>query len=188
MDLHSADGQVRYAEQLRPLLDKLPAGLLRQLLYKRLDDLLGIQTPHPARPRTQETPRRSGPRHSQRQPQGLNATRFAVALLLQNPQLGADPELTTDWADSDIPGANFLLELLEQTREQPDISVAQLLERYRDTDNEKAVRKLVAIPLGLPENADIAAELRGALQRLSDKARKARLRMRIRGDQPGGRE
>ncbi len=188
MDLHSADGQVRYAEQLRPLLDKLPAGLLRQLLYKRLDDLLGIQTPHPARPRTQETPRRSGPRQSQRQPQGLNATRFAVALLLQNPRLGADPELTTDWADSDIPGANFLLELLEQTREQPDISVAQLLERYRDTDNEKAVRKLVAIPLGLPENADIAAELRGALQRLSDKARKARLRMRIRGDQPGGRE
>ncbi len=180
LDLHSADGKARYAQQLRPLLERLPPGLFRQMLSKRLDELLGVSSglAHPS------MPGRAGPRAPR--PITMNATRFAIALLLRHPHLGEDPELVTDWVDADIPGADFLLRLLETIREHPGVTPARLLEYYRGEDDEKIARRLLAAPLDIPMPADgetaedsLRAELRGALERLSDKARRERLRRLI---------
>ncbi len=185
IDLGSADGKARYAEQLRPLLERLPGGLFRQMLFKRLDDLLGLRA-HAAHG---APARRAGPRPPR--PLTMNATRIAIALLLRHPRLGHDPELVTDWADAGIPGTDFLLRLLEIIREQPEISPARLLEHYRGSDEEPIVRRLFAAPLSIQETGaeavsdeSLRAELRGALQRLSDKARRERIRQRIRGQPP----
>ena len=181
-DLASLDGRARLAEKAGPLLEKMPAGVYRELLLERLAQEVGLGRQRlealldagerPGADRGPPQPlqlRRSGIRRS--------LVRRAIQLLLNYPQAGArlaaGDELP-DIARSGQRGVPLLLELLEIAAGAPDISPAGLLERFRDRAEGPHLQALLAEEEPL-DAAAAARELADSLQRLALAAERQRL-------------
>jgi DNA primase len=150
VDMHSLAGRARLAELAKPLLARLPSGLFRQMMFKQLGQLVGVEVLEPR----QTKPASKGVK---RKPPGrsflgtMPPIRRAVALLVTNPEFAAEENLPTGWEDLGLPGTNLLKELLELLRYQPNLTTAALLERWRDREEGKHLAKLAAVVLPLPQ-------------------------------------
>jgi DNA primase len=139
VDLGRMDGQARLAELARPLIEKLPAGIFRDLLVEQLakktrvnaenlSKLLGNPRP------TASIEGKSSGRSQQAGPPQPTLMRKAIALVLQH------PGLVQNFPDRDAigqltqPGAELLQQLVEVLDRHPNLSTAQLLERFRDAE------------------------------------------------------
>lgn len=165
-DPETLAGRARLAELARPLLEKLPDGHFRDLMAERLCREAGLAASR-LRPRL---PAADVPSHADR---NLRLTRTplrkAIALLLHRPEL-AQQAMVNDLTclDRNAPGISLLAELLETLRNHPGLSVASLLERYRDTPEGVVLEQLAAWQPEAPEEgyqfeaefADILAYLR----------------------------
>ncbi len=170
IDTRSVDGKARLAERARPLLASLPESVFRDLMYKRLADLVGINetklqrepaAAEPPQPKPQDTARRSNREVRQ------NATRDAIALLLQHPELAAETDIPESFAASSIQGFGLLHALYRTARDNPSITSSALLERWRDKQDFSIVQKLMQRNVfGTDEKAEQAAVFRDAIQRL----------------------
>lgn len=168
-DPSSLDGKAQFATLAAPLIARVPQGLFRDLLERRVAELTGVTSPR----RAAAPPRRPSP---PLQVQATTPLRLAIALLLQHPHLAAlAAPLADDWRQLDKPGIGLLGELLDLLAAYPDILPAALLERWRDRDPYPHLQRLAAPPLlaHIPEDG-LGAELTGALQRLNQEARSAR--------------
>jgi DNA primase len=150
-DPETLAGRARLAELARPLLEKLPDGHFRDLMEARLQ-----QEAHLATTRLRPPP--AATVASNRADRNLRLTRTplrkAIALLLYRPDLAQkvaadDPALR---ANND-PGIKLLTELIEMLRNQPHLSVATLLERYRNTREGAILERLAAWELEVPEES-----------------------------------
>jgi DNA primase len=101
--------------------------------------------------------------------------RRALSLLLHHP--GLAQEIDDIDGLREIPGAGtpILVEVLELLRARPQISMAGVLEHFRGTDAEAALRRLAAAELPATADFDPAAELRGVLRQLAGQRASARL-------------
>jgi DNA primase len=167
VDMHSEEGRARVAEQAKPLLAQLPAGVFRELMNARLAELtrlpqsrLGVSNPvNQVRP------------SPTRQPRKMTLVRKAVAILLQYPRLAdAAGSVKSDWRRLQAPGVSLLAELLDLALSQPNLTTAALIERWRDSEHFDHLRKLANYDL-TGGNSDPEQELTGALMRLSQQAR-----------------
>jgi DNA primase len=175
LDTASLDGRARLAEQAKPLLNRLPAGVFREMMYQRLAEMvdlppakLGGQRPAgPGHP-TRRPLRRTGPRR-------ISLQLRAIALLLQYPQLARQcPALDPTWQACQAPGAALFGEILDLLRIEPNLTTAVLLERWRDTEEGTHLAKAAALDLAVPEG-DEAQEFVGAVQRLTEQYREQEL-------------
>lgn len=162
-DPETLAGRARLAELARPLLEKLPDGHFRDLMDERLRREAGLTA----------TRLRPPPAAASRADHNLRLIRTplrkAIALLLYRPEL-AQQTIVNDSAllDHGEPGIRLLIELMETLRDHPQISVAALLERYRDTPEGVILERLAAWEPEAPvesfqfeaEFADILAYLR----------------------------
>jgi DNA primase len=172
VDLQSLDGRARMAEQARPLLDRLPPGVYREMMTAHLSELvrlpasrLGLRSASP--PRAQIAPR---PRH--RAPRTLR--QWAIALLLQHPELAQHAEsIPEHWRQLQDPGVKLLSDLLDLMRSQPNLKTASLSERWRGTETEKYINRLVCADLS-GATAGPERELTDALERLNREAQQQR--------------
>jgi len=173
-DLTSVDGRAGIAEQARPLIREVPAGVYRELLVEqlgerigmaagRLGELLGIQLPAqqpPARPRRR-------PRGGQ---QRGTLVQQAIRLLLHYPAAAAQVSEPAGLAGLELRGVGLLLELLEAARSKPDMRSATLLERFRERPEHPHLTALLAGELLVDEEGarqeldDCLAKLHAALQ------------------------
>lgn len=168
-DMTSIDGRARLANQAMPLIERMPAGVYRDLIQERLATLAGMAKaarPHPSRIRRQ--PPRS------RQPQRLSLVAQAIALLLDRPELAAAAaQVDEDWRRFQNPGIEILARLLETLSATPGLSKAALLERWRDHPHFSYLQRLSVDPfLQDVEEAAAVAEFTGAISRLSEDVRK----------------
>ncbi len=162
-DPETLAGRARLAELARPLLEKLPDGHFRDLMDQRLRREAGL-TATRLRPPPAATSRADHNLRLIRTP-----LRKAIALLLYRPEL-AQQAIVNDSAllDHGESGIKLLIELMETLRDHPQISVAALLERYRDTPEGVILERLAAWEPETPaesfqfeaEFADILAYLR----------------------------
>lgn len=172
VEMETADGRARLAEQAKPLLGKLPPGVFRDLLQQELNQRVGVAVALPQaaaahRPSPKPLPRRA------RGPAAAAANtplRQALILLLQRPDLAGLPELPQEWRNSGRQGIELLDQLLDLCAEQPELRTAQLVERWRDHPAYRHLSRLAASTLSIPDTG-LEPEFRDSLRRLTEEAR-----------------
>ena len=174
IDTSSMDGKARLAKTARPLLSTIPESVFRDLMYKRLSELVGISdeklqgervTAEAEKVSKQPATRSRGNRDIKQ-----NATRDAIALLLQHPELAGETNLPDFFATASIQGFSLLYALYQIARDNPAISSSALVERWRDKKDFGILKKLIQRNVfGTDEKAGQLAVLNDAIQRLTMK-------------------
>jgi len=178
-DMASMDGRARLAELALPLLKQLPDGVYKELLMDRLADEIGMGRDTLTTLLSTDTPaarRRTGP---QSRPNRVSSTRpslvrQAIKLTLNYPSICAGLTLPDRLVEVRRRGVPLLLELLEITKQRPDISSAGLLEKFRDRSEGPHLVALMTEEILVGEGA-AATELADSLARIVDEAQHHRL-------------
>ena len=142
-DLTRMDGKARLATLARPLLSRIPEGPLRELMQQRLSDLTGV-TPSglgglPTTPAT--VPHKRASARSKR----LSPLATAISVLVQRPQLAAGLDLPATVVDTqDDPGVQLLTKVHGLARENPQLTTASLIERFRGDEQQPTLEKLAS--------------------------------------------
>ena len=181
VDMNTVDGRARLAELARPLVNKVPAGVYRELLIDSLAERVGLTAA-----KLEKTLGSSAtgskipsgmPKSRGRKPAAAgqpSVIRHSITLVLNEPQscLQLDVEKL---AGLKRPGAELLRILIETVQAEPNITTAGILERYRHHDEGRHLGKLVASEMPIDEEFDAAAELAACLEQLALAGRKERV-------------
>lgn len=170
-DMISGDGRARLAALARPLIDRVPAGIYRDMLNGHLAGLTQIAPGPTGRSHHQSRRRLAQPRR----PTRPSRVALAIALLLDHPELAGEAAAQgNDWRRSDNPGVAILAQVLDSIVAHPNINKATLIERWRDHPHFDYLQRLsVAAFLNDIPAEGLAAELTGALQGLGKDVRDA---------------
>lgn len=174
VDMDSVDGRARLAELAKPLIGRIPQGVFRDLLTARLAETVGLPASRLEALLAGE-PAKSGhggvagkakrPRRRQI-PGAPSVLRRAMTLILHNPRAAAGVDASL-LENVDRPGADLLRSLVEMARDNPDITTAGLLERWRNHEEGQHLGKLATVEIPESEEFDTAAELAECLQQLA---------------------
>jgi len=176
VDMDSVDGRARLAELARPLVSRIPAGIYKELLIERLAESVGLPTGKldailardvPAAGRENAAiPMRLRAR-SQRATSGKpSIVRRAITLLLHHPEAAGKLPIER-LAGVNKPGTDLLRSLIETVQEEPNITTAGLLERWRTHEEGRHLGKLAAVELPTTDDFDAAAELGDCVTQLA---------------------
>lgn len=169
--METIDGRSKLAQLAKPHLENLPKGVFRQMMFERLEELVGLKAGHLTTLAGTTTPkpqRKFSPPTTKSH--ASTPIRMAIALLLDHPHVyEVADEVPKDWQSWENPGIEILKQLLEIIRTQPTLSKAALLERYRGTEYFAHLHKLTQANyiFDLP-GMDQAAEFRDTLHRLNE--------------------
>jgi DNA primase len=175
VDMDTVDGRARFGELAKPLLERIPAGIYRELLADeiarvvRLDPqrlAAALNTGSPANSRAAE--RKPAPLPPRKPAAGgrRNLVRQAVQLLVHYPRIADKVRDVTALASLERPGISLIVQLVEELHDQPCDKTAVLLERWRGRPDVEHLEKLAAMELHIADEAGAAQELLGALERL----------------------
>ncbi len=172
-DSSSLDGRARLVELARPLLSKLPAGVFQQMMVTRLAELAQMEPRQlnqalqqgGAKAKAGSLPKTAKRAARQKLGVRMSPVRIAISLLLQRPELAVQAGDPKRFASFQIPGLELLVSLIEIVQAHPQLSSGALLERWRGTDEEPSLMKLVQWQPVLREDG-WEAEFRGALDHL----------------------
>jgi len=195
VELHSVDGRARLAELAKPLVTKLPEGVYRELLTARLAETIGLSAaklealfgrdgPAGAGPAGREPARARAPRRTGGAPNRPSVVRRAITLILHTPQAALELDATL-LAGVERPGARLLHDLIETVHEDPDITTAGLLERWRHDPEGRHLGKLAATELPGGDDFDPRPELAECLARLRRGAERNRIEYLIEKERLG---
>jgi len=178
-DVASVDGRAKLVELARPLIQRIPSEVYRELLTAQLASVVGMPASrlneliaasgNVAASAPSDGSRRSMPRRPSSGP-GLagraNLVRQAVSLLVHHPAAASAPVDLEALSMVERPGVSLLLELLTQLREDPAANQAVLLERWRERPEHVSLSKLAMTECLVSDAAAAAAELGAAIARL----------------------
>ena len=184
VDMETVDGRARLAELARPLVNKIPTGVYRELLMESLAAAVGLTAAKlekmiasgaaQDRGATVSVARADGER---RRPTGSgqpSVVRHALTIILNHPEAGRTLDIDK-LAGVSRPGTDLLRAVIETVRAQPNITTAGLLERWRHDAQGRHLGKLAAAALPLDEDFDPVAELDECLDQLATFGRKERI-------------
>jgi DNA primase len=188
VDIKSIDGRARFGELARPLLERIPAGIFRELLADEVAKVVGLSRDRvalvrgaaPAEPGPKAQPERApasraiaGTAPARLSAGRRNLVRQAIHLLVHYPEIADKVILNPALATLERPGVPLLIELIEELSRRPCANTGALLERWRDRPDVEHLAKLAAQEC-LVDAAGAARELADAVQKLGEEA--ARLR------------
>lgn len=185
VNLASMDGRARLAALARPHIEKMREGPLRALILDELSRLTRL-----ARADMEATlnraqanaPAPSGyaqnvsPGPGKNEPGAMRPVRRAMQLLLERPSLAERVDHLELLAQSDAPGIEFLIEMIDFFHAHPEAHAAQLSEFWRDTPKGKALERLLQQETSLEEST-LEQEFLGTISHLCKKG----LRSRVQG-------
>jgi DNA primase len=193
-DLSQEADRARFSELARPLLNKLPEGVYRELVFIRIAKALNII---PARlqelmdlaplppPRAVAETAASGPMMRSAAP-GTTRTsggrgslvRQALVRLVRFPALAQQVSLEerAGLNACEEPGIELLRRVLDDLREQPVRISAQVIQRWADKPEGEWLQKLLHREEVVADETVAAGELRGALVKLADTVALQRLK------------
>ncbi|MBA3564416.1 MAG: DNA primase [Gammaproteobacteria bacterium] len=145
VDMETVDGRARLAELARPLINRVPPGVYKELLIEKLADTVGLSVERlepllagnagePLRPRRIARPVAQAGRS--------NLVRKAIALLLQYPSLAKEAADLDDLRRIDRPGVSLLAALIDDLQGRGTLTTAGVLERWRHHEHYEALAKL----------------------------------------------
>ena len=185
-DRTTVDGRARLLARAVPTLKSLPTGAFREVMVERLAELSvtersrveqlladkkgdgGLSTTseppgEAARRSAASSPRARGPGRDQAQ---RTPVRWAVALLVQDPSLGVRGGEPDRFADRPLRGLDVLQQLLEVTRQNPQITTARVLTRFQGSEYEGALWRLAQ--WSIPADSDWEQLFDDALHRVEE--------------------
>lgn len=166
LDLDSLDNRARLAEQIRALIEKIPAGIYRDMLFAHLEHLTGLPIKNLS---TSYRPKSRSPLPPNNDKTPLSLARRASALLLQAPKLITIAiNMPNDWYTLQQSDTELLRKLISMLTTQPNLTTAALIERWRDTAEFAEVNKLAQYSL-LGSDTE---EFHATLQNLNTLAKK----------------
>jgi DNA primase len=175
VDMGIPEGRARLHQLAAPLVAKVPEGVFRELLLERLGQAVQLSAEKLSKLITKPEAAPAPPRAHKRRPgSGPSPVRFALGLLLRRPQLAERVASTAGWAETDLPGAALLVQVVETLQATPGITTAGLLERWRDDPEGRHLHRLLEREDPVPE-AGLEAEFDDTVRRLDALAREARL-------------
>jgi DNA primase len=190
VDIRSIDGRARLGEMARPLLERIPPGIFRELLADEVAKVVGLNRDHislvsgtapagddsrePAHHGFRGNSRMSGPQsHGTVSAGRRNLVRQAIHLLVHYPEIADKVILHPALATLERPGVPLLVELIEELSRRPCANTGALLERWRERPDVEHLAKLAAQQC-LVDAAGAAKELAGAVRQLGDEAARSR--------------
>ncbi len=184
VDMTTIDGRARLAELAKPLVHKIPQGVYRELLIESLAGKVGLSANKLEKmlgraPESKGTiavrPTSSARRRKDTIAAGRpSVVRRAITLLLNYPA-AVDKLDIEKLAGVNRPGVELLHDLIETVQEEPNITTAGLLERWRHDDEGRHLGKLAAVEVPEEEDFDPAAELEACLDQLALAGRRERI-------------
>ena len=177
VDMETVDGRARLAELAKPLVQRIPRGVYRELLTERLAQFVGLSATKLNALLSKDQKRGRG----QRVARGIagsrgaaarsgagnpSVVRRAITLLLNHPQAGRKLDVEK-LAGVSKPGTDLLRELIETVQEEPNMTTAGILERWRNREEGRHLGKLAAVEVPDDEDFDATAELEHSLDQLA---------------------
>jgi DNA primase len=186
IDLSSTDGRSRLATLTKPLFNRLPTGVYRELLLTQLAEQVGlskerlegllIEEPQTAS-RLEMIPQTHASQTSpavsdveQRSP----LIRKAIELILHHPEAGMALDNIPALTKVNQPGSALLRQLLDVVTKNTGITTAGLLERFRNDPEGQYLGRLVTVQ-PLDDGEAVPQVLKDSLERIVENYQKERL-------------
>ena len=129
VDMASMDGRAKLVDQARPLMEKIPQGVFRDMMFSRL----ALLAQHRIEDRRGDKASQPKSRPAAAKPaQQRTLMRMALAHLVQNPSLAAAAGNLDAFDGCDIAGFEIYRELIDFCLKSPNMTTAQLLELWYD--------------------------------------------------------
>ena len=164
IDLKSVDGKARLAERVKPLVNRIPRGIFKELIIEKLSALVGLSAKKLEQSISEDkianirkssinyAPRRKNLNTKKDSP---SVIKKSISLILNYPE--AVKEISNiEFVNYEKPGIKILIKLLKNIADEPNMNTAALIERWREDDEGKYLSKL-AINL-FPKNEEFNAE------------------------------
>ena len=186
-NISSHEGKARFLTALSESVNKMPDSLIRDQLITEVSKLTNI---------TISDIKKKLLGHNSKAPFKVSAVkdrevrhtpiRYAITLLLHNTSLVQFVENPEQIALSDLSGADLLTTLIETIEENPHINGASLLERWRNTDFEASLIRLLKWQPDTDNNDVLALEFQDCLRQIRKKANKKKLEALIHKERTDG--
>jgi DNA primase len=182
VDVGTVDGRARLGALARPLIERIPPGIYRELLADELAKI--VRLPPERMGLTAEDDSAAGKEPRTRRPVGPQTSaagrsslvRHAVYLLVHYPEIAdkvPDPSILNG---VDRPGIPLLVEMLNELQANPCPNTAVLLERWRGRPNVEHLSSLAMRTPHLSSAEEAAKELLGAVEDLANEVLEPRYR------------
>jgi DNA primase len=147
LDLGSVDDKARFASLAMPHIDRLPAGILKELMASRLEGLTGF------RPNAQARPSKAPARRAAADVSLTPLARRLVGYLLRDPSVVSALSEEARRALRPLAGNDLLAELVTYLDDHPDAETPELLGRWTGHDLHDELTGLARQPSAI----DVAA-------------------------------
>ncbi|HHC6468179.1 TPA: DNA primase [Vibrio parahaemolyticus] len=147
INLGNNEGKSALRAYASALIDKIPDPYFQELLEKLLDERTGFDN-RLRQPRKKISETRPQPhKEIKRTPM-----REVIALLIQNPSYAQMVPDLSSVRDLSIPGLSLFADVLDKCQAHPHISTGQLLEHWRNSQNEALLSRLASWDIPLDED------------------------------------
>ncbi|MGD8593058.1 MAG: DNA primase [Gammaproteobacteria bacterium] len=153
LDLSTIDSRALLVERVKPLIRKIPGGVYQQMLLAKLAEIVHMDSEKLSTIIISNSSEKSQPQSQRQQNRPLIVAKpvaKAIRMLLEQTRLAdkVDSELL---AGVNLPGTTLFCSLVEDIKNNPQISSGGLVERRRGTQEGEYLAKLIAKPLNLLE-------------------------------------
>jgi len=155
-NIGTLEGRAQFLDRLRPYFTQIPLQSLKDQILAEVEHRLGQKIDgRMLRLLGEDKPRQQA--RSRQPEQHWTPTRLAINLLLTKPSLALATGTHDELAESNIPGVDLLLKILDRIHEEPGITTQNLLDRFKDDDHEAHLYKLAAMepPIENDESLDL---------------------------------
>ncbi|MDH5424389.1 MAG: DNA primase [Gammaproteobacteria bacterium] len=175
-DMSSMDGRAHFAEMARPLLNKLPESIFKDLLNESVSKEIGLHNKRLLEAAPVRTIRGNSIAESKGRHLRITNVRLAVGLMLQQPSLVQEIMLSDELRVTDIQGIAVMFELYDLIKASPELSSAAILERWREHEMGGYLNKLLHwhIP-GVDDKETSLIMLQNAIEKLLQQVKDQRL-------------
>ncbi len=140
VDLSTPSGHAKLVKLAKPLLNSLPEGVFRQLMFSRLSERVGVRLEHLLATQAQQ-PRPSV--HKASLPSVHSPIRKGIALVLNDPELSQRVSSVATLGTLDLPGIDLLVKIIENFQADPNLTAGTVIERYRGSEHHKHLLQLM---------------------------------------------
>ena len=159
IDVTTREGRALLAEKSFPLLARMPAGALQELLIKDISVLCQLPS-ESIKELLRGKSSSAGHKKVLRNPSRVvvkqghaSLVSKTISMLLQHPALGLDQAISGRLDGINDQGVDFLRELLQYIASHPETTCAGILEHWRDTKYELRLKELAMAENPLAEAA-----------------------------------
>ncbi|GKW02998.1 DNA primase [Pectobacterium carotovorum subsp. carotovorum] len=185
VDMSSADGRTKLGILAMPLIGQVPGETQRLYLRQQLGNKLGILDDSQL---DRLLPKAAELEQSYQTPQlKVTTMRILIGLLVQNPRLATEvPDLALEGIEQDkVPGLSLFQDLVKTCNASPGMSMALLLEQYRDSNYYKQL-ETIAVWNHMIVEEELDEKFRISLAELYDQLLKQRQEALIARDRTHG--